>query len=111
MLDAGRVRALAITSKTRSVLFPELSTMDASGLPGYETEITYGVFAPMNTPAPIVATLNREIIRTLKSDQINEQLLNIGLVVVGSTPDQLEAAMKAEIAKMSKIVKKRRHTR
>jgi tripartite-type tricarboxylate transporter receptor subunit TctC len=101
----GRLRALAVTSAQPSAAFPGLPTMAASGLPGYESGTFYGVFAPAKTPEAIINRLNQEIVRFVKTPEAKERFLNLGLETVGSSPEQLAAAVRADTAKMSKVIK------
>ncbi len=104
-LQAGRLRPLAITSAEPSPLRPGLPTMAASGLPGFETVVMTGVYAPAGTPAAIVNRLNQEIVRVINLPDIKEKFSNIGIETVGSSPQELTAAMKAEIARTAKLIK------
>lgn len=104
-LQSGRVRPLAITSAEPSPLYPELPTMSASGLPGFEAVVMTGVYAPLGTPAPIVNRLNQEIVRAINLPEIKEKFSNTGIETVGSSPQELTAAMKVEIERTSKLVK------
>ena len=79
--------------------------MAASGLPGYESMQIYGVFAPAGTPAPIVKQLNEGIVRALGRADVKEKFLASGVETVGSTPQELAATIKAEIARIGKVLK------
>lgn len=104
-VKSGRLRALAITSAQPSPLMPGLPTVAASGLPGYEAESLYGIFAPAATPAPTIDRLNQEIVRFLDAAETKKRFLNAGLETVGSSPEQLLAAVKADMAKWGKVIK------
>jgi tripartite-type tricarboxylate transporter receptor subunit TctC len=104
-LKSGRLRALAVTSAQPSALAPGLPTVAASGLPGYESIQIYGVFAPSRTPAAIVKRLNDAIVRVLVRADVAEKFLAGGVEPVGSTPQQLGATVKSEIARMSRVIK------
>ncbi len=104
-LKSGRVRALAVTSAQRSALAPSLPTMAAAGLPGYESASVYGMFAPAKTPEPIIHRLNQEIVRVLNSAEVKEKLFNSGVESAGGSPDQLMTVMKADMARMGKVIK------
>jgi tripartite-type tricarboxylate transporter receptor subunit TctC len=106
-LQAGRLRPLAITSAEPSPLYADLPTMAASGLPGFEAVVATGVYAPLGTPAAIVDRLNQEIVRAINLPAIKEKFANIGIETVGSSPQELTAAMKVEIARTAKLVKAR----
>jgi len=104
-IRSGRLRALAITSAQPSVLFPELPTLAASGLPGYESEGLAGVFAPAKTPAVLINRLNQEIVRCLDRTDVREKFLKAGLETVGSSPQEFGAKIKSEITRLGKVIK------
>jgi len=104
-LKSGRLRALAVTSAQPSPLAPGLPTMAASGLPGYESMQIYGVFAPNGTAAAILKRLNEALVRVLDRADVKEKFLAAGVEPVGSTPQQLAATIRSEIARMSKVIK------
>lgn len=102
---AGRARALAVTSAAPTPLAPELPTMAASGLPGFEVVFVAGIFAPAGTPAAIVTRLQGEIARVLERPESKDRLRNVAMETVGSSPDELAATIKAEYNVMAKVVK------
>jgi tripartite-type tricarboxylate transporter receptor subunit TctC len=104
-VKSGRLRALAVTSSAPSALVPDLPTVAAAGLPGYESVAMTAMFAPAKTPDAIVRRLNQEINVALKKPEVRERLLNQGADAMGGSPEDLTAVMKAEIARMSKIIK------
>ena len=96
---AKKLNALAITSAKRSPLYPQVPTVNESGLPGYQSDAWYGVLAPARTPAEIVARLNREIIAALKTGDMREKFALQGAEVIGNTPEQFMQLMKSDIEK------------
>jgi tripartite-type tricarboxylate transporter receptor subunit TctC len=104
LLKLGRVRALAVTSREPSKVVPELPTVAASGLPGYESLAIYGVFAPSGTPPAIVDRLNKEIVRVLASPEVKNLFFRLGMETVGSTPAQLAAKVKDEMSRLGKVI-------
>jgi tripartite-type tricarboxylate transporter receptor subunit TctC len=102
---SGRLRALAVTSLQPSALAPGLPTVAASGVPGYEMEALYAIVAPANAPAPIIKQLNDVVVRYLSQADVKERFLNIGIEPAPSSPGELAAKMKAEVAKVAKLVK------
>ena len=104
-VKSGRLRALAITSAQPSPLMPGLPTVAASGLPGYDAESLYGLFAPANTPAAIINRLNQETVRYLTMPETKERFLNAGLETAGGSPEQLLATVKSDMAKWGKLIK------
>ncbi len=104
-LKAGRVRALAVTTKKRSPAAPELPTMQEAGVAGYEVAGWYGVLAPAKTPRPIIDKLNTEIVRILHSPDVQNRLAADGSEAVGSTPEQFGNHIKSEVAKWGKVIR------
>jgi tripartite-type tricarboxylate transporter receptor subunit TctC len=102
---AGRVRALAVTTKKRSPGAPDLPTMEEAGVPGYEVAGWYGMLAPAKTPRPIIDKLNKEIVRILHSPDVQGRLAADGSEAVGNTPEQFGAHIKSEVAKWQKVIK------
>ncbi len=103
-VNAGKLRALAITSAKRRAAVPELPTVIESGIAGYEILIWNALFAPRATPAAIVARLNGEINKILELPDVREAFTRQGAEVSGSTPEQLAAYVSSELAKWSKVV-------
>lgn len=101
----GKLRALAITSRQRLALVPELPTMEEAGVPGYEMIGWNGIFLPAATPPAIVSRLNAELVKVLRSAEVGEQLARLGAVPVGSTPEQFAAFVKDESRRWGKIIK------
>jgi tripartite-type tricarboxylate transporter receptor subunit TctC len=104
-VQAGRLRAVALTSRKRSAVMPQLPTIDESGLPGYDTSSWFGMLAPAGTPPEIVLKLQQEMARVLQLPDIRQKLLSQGLEPVGDTPEQFAATIRSEIAKWAKVVK------
>jgi tripartite-type tricarboxylate transporter receptor subunit TctC len=105
LVREGKLRALGVTSAKRSAAAPDIPTLAEAGLPGFEAVSWFAMFAPANTPAPVVDKLQAEISRIVKSPDIAKKLLDLGLDPSGSTPAELAAYQKSEIAKWSKVVK------
>ena len=101
----GRVKALAVTSARPSAIAPELPTVAAAGLPGYEYVSMHGIFAPAGTPAPIIARLNREIVQYINGADAKERILKAGAEVAGGTPAEFAATIKSDMARMGKVIK------
>ena len=101
----ARLRAIAVSSASRSTVFPELPTIAESGVSGYQTVTPLGLFTPAGTPPPIVSRLNAEIVQILKSSEVKERFLAMGVEVVASSPAELGAMMRSDAARMSKVIK------
>ena len=104
-IKSGRMRALAVTSAQPSAFFPGVPTVAAEGLPGYEAASTQGIFAPAKTPATVIRRLNAEIIKALYKKDVKERFLNTGYEVVDYTPEQFTTWIKADMARMGKVIK------
>jgi tripartite-type tricarboxylate transporter receptor subunit TctC len=104
-VQAGRLKALAVTSSSRSPAAPQLPTVAEAALPGYSVTNWIGIFAPAGTPRDIVQKLNGEIVRTMQAPDIQKRLLNEGAKFTPLTPEQYGAFVKAEIAKWARVVK------
>jgi tripartite-type tricarboxylate transporter receptor subunit TctC len=105
-IKSGKLRALAVTGPKPSALFPGLPTVAASGVPGYESAASFGLFAPAKTPAPVIARLNQAISQVLNTPDIREKLFNSGMEIVASSPDEFAALLRSEIAKWTKVIQK-----
>ena len=101
---AGTLRALAVTTATRSELLPELPAI-AEFLPGYEASAWFGVAAPRNTPVEIVERLNAEINACLAEPRLNVRLADLGGVPLPGSPDDFARLINREVAKWAKVVK------
>ena len=102
---SGRLKALALGTRKRSVLLPEVPTMIEAGVPGYEASTAFGVLAPAGTPRAIIARLNREIVTILRAPDLIERFAGLGLEAVGSTPEEYAGHLRAELAQYSKLIK------
>jgi tripartite-type tricarboxylate transporter receptor subunit TctC len=100
---AGRLRALAITSAKRSKANPQLPTVAESGVPGYQADVWYGVLVPAKTSTEIVQRLNREINLILKTPDFLGKAQTQGADVLGGTPAEMAALMRADLAKWAKL--------
>ncbi len=104
-INAGRMRALAVTSAKRTPLLPDVPTIAESGYPDYEVTPVFGLFVPAATPKDIVALLNREVRRVVDTPEVRERYAAQGVVASGSTPEELGAILAAEVAKWAKVIK------
>lgn len=101
----GRLHAMAVSSKQRSAIAPEIPTVAESGLPGYEMGSWYGFVAPGGTPAPIIARLQQETAKALQLPDVKEKLTTQGVEAIGSTPDEFRKFLQAEIAQWGKVIR------
>ena len=106
LIKAGKLRALAVTTTSRSALMPELPTIAEAGLPGFETVAWFGVLAPAGTPPEIVNRLSAEIAKIAKSPEMRERLIAMGAEPVGGTPEAFKAVIDRDIAKWKPLAQK-----
>jgi len=106
MINAGKLRALAVTTAKRFPLLPDLPTIAESGYPGFEALAWNGVLVPANTPKPIVARLNTEINAVLKEPDVVQQMHGFGFDLIGGTPEDFGALIRGEAAKWAPVIKK-----
>ena len=104
-IQAGKFRAIAVTSATRAAVLPNVPTVQESGVPDFDVSVWYGVFAAAGTPQPIVQKLNAEIVRAMNVPEVKERIEASGYQVVGSTPAALDAHLKSEITRWARVVK------
>lgn len=103
-IAAGNLRALAVTTATRSNAAPQVPTMAEAGVRGFAVAGWYGILAPAGTPTPIIAKLNREIVRILHLPEVRDRLAGDGSVAVGSTPDEFAEHISSEIARWHRVI-------
>ena len=104
-VTAGKLRALAVTSTTRSSLLPEVPTMVEAGLPGFDASLYYGLAAPAGTPRPIVDKLNKVLREALGSDDVRKQLGNDGTEITPGTPEDYAAFIDMDEKKWSQLLR------
>ncbi|AHK42362.1 MULTISPECIES: tripartite tricarboxylate transporter substrate binding protein [Ensifer] len=104
-IKAGTLRALAVTTAERAPSFPDVPTVAEAGIPGYETYTWNALFAPANTPEPVVARLNEAANKALADPAVVERMKEFSATIVGSTPQELAAHVKAELAKWTPVVR------
>ena len=104
LIEAGQLRALAVTSAQRSPAFPNVPTVAEAGVPGYAAESWYGLFAPARTPRDIIDRLNKSAATAVKSEAFNKLGVNEGLVMVTSPPDELDRYFRGEEERWRKVI-------
>jgi tripartite-type tricarboxylate transporter receptor subunit TctC len=105
LIDAGKLRAIAVTSSRRAVSFPNLPTVDESGLPGYDRRSWFGVIAPAGLSRDIIAQLNAALGKVVSSAEMVAALNKQGLEPQPGTPEQFAAFIRSEIAQNAKLIK------
>ncbi|KQP03634.1 tripartite tricarboxylate transporter substrate binding protein [Pseudorhodoferax sp. Leaf265] len=104
-IQGGKLRAVAVTGKARAAVLPQLPTVAEAGLPGYEVYEWNAVFVPAGTPAAVTERLSKELAAVLQEPEVRKRLEATGAEVIGSTPAELDAFRRAELAKWSKLAK------
>ena len=102
---AGKARALGITSSKRSPFYPELPTLDEQGLPGFEATAWAGFFAPAGTPPPVLQRLNDEVVKALKTPEVQRRFQDLAMPTIGDTRAEFEAFLKSEDSRWEKAVR------
>ncbi len=107
-IKAGRMKALAVTTRQRAAVLPGIPTVAESGLPGFEVAGWFGIVAPAGTPREIVARLNAEITRALDAPDVRQRLLDLGHQIAGNSPEAFAAFIGAEIGKYAAVIRDNR---
>jgi tripartite-type tricarboxylate transporter receptor subunit TctC len=104
-IQSGTIRALAITTLKRTAVLPEVPTIAESGFPGFEATTWHALVAPAGTPKDVIATLHRATAATVNDPPVRKALTDLGIDVVGGTPEELRAYVKSEIPKWAEVVR------
>lgn len=104
-VKAGRLRAIAVTSRERYPLVPELPTMIEVGFPGFEAGNWIGVVVPAATPRPVVTKLSADMVRVIRTPEIKEKFSAQGIDPIGTTPEEFGKFLKSEVEKWGKVVR------
>jgi tripartite-type tricarboxylate transporter receptor subunit TctC len=105
MIKSGQVRALAVTTLKRTAILPDIPTVDELGLKGFEATTWHGLVAPDGTPKDIVATLHRAVVAALNDAEVQHSLTELGVDIVGDSPEEFSAYIQAEIPKWAAVIK------
>ncbi len=104
-MDTGRLRALAVSSATRSGALPNVPTVAESGFPEYDVRPWQGIFAPAGTPAAVVARLNSAVAAAVRTPEIRSRLLQLGLDLDLGAPEDMARFIQADVARWAKVIK------
>jgi tripartite-type tricarboxylate transporter receptor subunit TctC len=104
-VKAGKLKALAAASNRRIRILPDLPTMAEEGYPGIELDFWFALFAPANTPQPVVRKLHDEFVQALQAPEVSSRFTDQGLDIVTSTPEELAALIRADTERFGRIVK------
>jgi tripartite-type tricarboxylate transporter receptor subunit TctC len=106
-LQSGTIRVLGVAGPNRSPVLPDLPTISEAGLPGYDTMVWFGLFAPAGTPKPVVELVNRKTNAVLASPRVKEGLEKLGIEPVGGGADVLAGKVQSELSKWATIVREK----
>jgi tripartite-type tricarboxylate transporter receptor subunit TctC len=104
-VKSGRVRTLGIASAKRSPQLPDIPTIAESGVPGYESENWFGLFAPAKTPQRLITLLNHALVKVVRSPEVRAQFEALGADPVGSTPGELAAFMRRDSERYRQVIR------
>jgi len=104
-IKSGRIRALAVTSRARAAVLPEVPTMIEAGLGSYDVVLWTSLFAPAGTPKPILDAVHAQALRALQAAEVRERMAGLGIDAVGNTPEQLGAILRADLEKWTAVAK------
>jgi tripartite-type tricarboxylate transporter receptor subunit TctC len=104
-VKAGKLKALAVSSKAHTPQAPEIPSVDEAGVPGYDVTVWFGVLAPAGTPRDIVQRLNREMVNILHSSEVRERFAKAGVQVAASSPEEFQRFLNAEVSRWAQVVK------
>lgn len=105
-IQSKKVRALAVTSKRRSALLPDVPTMEEAGIAGFEVVAWGGIVVPTGTPRPVIARLNREINNWLQAPATKAEMAQVGQVALGGTPEFFKTHIDSEVKKWGDLIRK-----
>ena len=104
-MKAGRVRALGVSTKKRLAVIPDVPTIAEAGVPGYEVVGWNGILAPAKTPRAIVERLNAEIVKVIRTPEVEADILAQGIEPIGNTPEEFGRIIRADVERWGKILK------
>jgi tripartite-type tricarboxylate transporter receptor subunit TctC len=104
-VGSGDLRALAVTSKTRSALLPNVPTLQEAGVAGFDSANWWGVFGPAGMPTEMVTKFNKAFLEIIQEPETREKLKGLGFELTGSTPEEFRTYLEAEIKKWADIIK------
>ena len=102
---AGKLKALAVSTKARTPLAPEVPSVDEAGVPGYDVSVWFGVLTVAGTPREVVQRLNTEMVKILRSTEVTERFGKIGVQVVAGTPEHFSSFLKSEVERWARVVR------
>jgi len=104
-MKAGRVRALGVSTKKRLSVIPDVPTIAEAGVPGYEVVGWNGILAPAKTPRAIIERLNADIVKVIRTPEVEANILAQGIEPIGNTPEEFGRIIRADVERWGKILK------
>jgi len=104
-IRGGKVRGLAVTSRTRAATLPELPTMIEAGIADFDVVLWASLFAPAGTPRPVVERIHQGVVKAMQLPDVRERMLALGITPVGNTPEELAAIVKVDLEKWTRVAK------
>ena len=104
-MKAGRVRALGVSTKQRLAVMPEVPTIAEAGLPGFEVVGWNGILVPAKAPRAVVQRLHDEIVKVIRTPQVEADILAQGIEPIGNTPEEFDRIIRADVARWGKILR------
>jgi tripartite-type tricarboxylate transporter receptor subunit TctC len=101
----GRLVGLAVSSKERDALLPDMPTLDEAGVPGYESILWFGLLAPAGVPRPVMAKLNREIVRALSDEDTKKRWAPIGIDPKPTSPEEFDRIIRNDVGIFTRIAR------
>ncbi len=105
LVREGKLRGFAVSSIKRSAAAPDLPTMAESGYPGFEAVPWFGLMAPAGTPPAVIDKLHRETVKVLAMPEVSKRMDELGLDLIGGSPDEFAAAIRSETPQWAKVIK------
>ena len=105
MIKSGKLRPLGVSSPKRIAQLPDVPTIAEAGVPGFEVNVWYGLFAPRGTPPKIIAKISTDVSRIVKAPEMRERLAALGADAEGTTPEAFRNYFRADVEKWAKVVK------
>jgi tripartite-type tricarboxylate transporter receptor subunit TctC len=105
MIRAGKVKPLGTSGLKRALALPDVPTLAESGVPGYEVNVWYGLFAPRGTPRSLIDKISTDVARIVRSPEGRERLATLGVDAEGTTPAEFRSYFRADVEKWRKVVK------
>jgi len=105
-VQAGRLRAVGVTTPRRSPVVPDVPTIAEAGVPGYDVTVWYGIFVTGGTPRPIVARLNADFVKAISVPDVRQQLTAMGLEPIGNSSEEFNRLVRSEIQQWGQVIQR-----